>query len=211
MSQEPVHFSVQSHDISLIIHQVRETQALILAPTRELAVQIQKVRQLEMAGQAGCRSAAERCPRMWEAPIQSLQRHHRDGHCACKCLMYGFSEMAGDLCSWGAEGACGSPQILTPESCKGRGDRGPCCPPTCALLLSGFHDTRKWSRSSASPAAHSPCLTLVLTRFLLVWCAHDLRKLSGGGLCCNTHDEFLLTLAGEDSFLHGKMKFILNK
>ncbi|EDM06784.1 rCG33565, isoform CRA_b [Rattus norvegicus] len=33
--------------------QVRETQALILAPTRELAVQIQKVRQSEMVCQAG--------------------------------------------------------------------------------------------------------------------------------------------------------------
>lgn len=40
-------------------HQVRETQALILAPTRELAVQIQKVRR----GQAAVSG--------WQAQLQS--------------------------------------------------------------------------------------------------------------------------------------------
>lgn len=49
--------------------QVRETQALILAPTRELAVQIQKVRQLGITCHPRCRSSPERCPQMWETPF----------------------------------------------------------------------------------------------------------------------------------------------
>lgn len=43
-------------------HQVRETQALILAPTRELAVQIQKVRW----GQAAVAAVSG-----WQAQLQS--------------------------------------------------------------------------------------------------------------------------------------------